>query len=84
MKFLDHDKFLHFGAGFLISWLAGIACLYLGWPLLVSFWLVLAAGLAKEIRDEIVYGGADFWDFAATAFGGMAANMILLIIKSWS
>lgn len=61
IKYLSHDKLLHFFLGFFIY---AIASLFLSD--LLTFILVFAIAVAKEIRDEIAYKGADIEDVIYT------------------
>lgn len=70
------DKQLHLAGGALITLLVGV---HTGdWHL--GFYAGVAAGAAKEVLDEITYGGADWKDFAFTvlgaAFGSVTAALI--------
>jgi len=59
------DKALHFLAGMMICLITSI--FLTEW---ISFVLVCFAGLAKEIRDQIVYNGFDKYDLIVTVSGG--------------
>jgi len=40
-------------------------------------WLVLLAGIGKEIYDSFSGGIVDFWDIVATVAGGLIAWLIV-------
>ena len=60
------DKLLHFLAGAAVAF----GCALIFGPV-AGILAGAAAGIAKEIRDEIVYGGADLRDLLATCGGAM-------------
>jgi hypothetical protein len=60
------DKMLHFTAGMIIFLIASVFL-----PVWLAVCMVVLAGLAKEVRDKISYGGFDWIDFAATIAGGI-------------
>jgi uncharacterized membrane protein len=70
------DKVLHFSAGMIICLIASIFL-----PLWMSFVLVLAAGIGKETRDQIVYRGWDWLDLLATISGGTFVLLCLIFNK---
>jgi hypothetical protein len=72
---LPADKKAHLVCGFLISLIVGL----LDVPL-TGFWLGTAAAVAKEVRDELVYGGFDYKDLAVTEIGVLLAYLILIIL----
>ena len=67
------DKKKHFIAGFAVAFIAGFVSIWLSVVLLIS------VAIGKEIRDEIVYGGFSFLDFAYTILGGLLAVLIHFI-----
>jgi len=72
---IAYDKRLHFIAGFVIAVIAQV--LFGGdWGILAG----ISAGIAKEIKDEITYGGADWWDLAATVAGSLFGLSLLRLL----
>jgi hypothetical protein len=71
---LHFDKVLHFTVGMLI--MLGVAIFFPAW---VAFLAVCAAALLKEVRDEIVYRGADWRDLVITIAGGLLVWICLLV-----
>ena len=70
---MPYDKKLHFIAGLCITCAAVLLyCLCYG---IVNLWLGLGcgvvAGVAKEIKDEITYGGFDYLDMLYTWAGSL-------------
>lgn len=63
---MEYDKKLHLLAGFLI--MAGCSFFMSAEE---ALYLSFLAGLAKEVRDEYVYGGLDFKDMLSTWLGGL-------------
>lgn len=70
-----NDKVLHFLAGMTISLLIG----FLFWNPVIGFTIASALGLAKEVKDEVTYGGFDAVDLLATAFGGFTGALIFIL-----
>lgn len=66
---MGKDKLLHFVAGFSVA----LVFSALFGPV-IGTCAGVSAGILKEIYDEIAYGGADFWDMAATVAGALAAS----------
>ena len=66
-----NDKVLHFVAGGVIAF----GCALIFGPV-AGILAGAAAGILKEIRDEIVYGGADWRDLLATCAGAMVGVAI--------
>tara|TARA_R110000751_G_scaffold292927_2_gene400377 strand:- start:35 stop:376 length:342 start_codon:yes stop_codon:yes gene_type:complete len=80
------DKKLHFFAGFVIGATAN-SITYKATnnektAFIVGMGLSFGAGLAKEIRDEIVYGGFDSMDLLYTTLGGLSINVPTYAITS--
>lgn len=67
------DKYLHFIAGLLI---AAFANYVMGWGACIA--PVVVAAIAKEVVDEIRYGGADLADFGFTVAGGAVIQLLCL------
>jgi hypothetical protein len=61
----NSDKVWHFTGGMIICLVCSVFL-----PAWMAFSLAAVAGVAKEIRDEISYGGFDWIDLAATVAGG--------------
>lgn len=71
---ISADKALHFIAGMLV--VGVVATIF---PC-VANWAVVAAivaGVGKEIRDEIAYGGFDWKDLMATIVGGAVMQIFI-------
>ena len=68
------DKWLHFFAGFIIAAFCCIA-LHIEW----AFIPALFAGFAKEFFDAWTTDKWDWWDFVATAIGGLVVSSFQLI-----
>lgn len=58
------DKILHFAAGLIIA-------VAVGWIVAPMAGLLagMAAGVLKEVRDELAYGGSDLRDLLVTCVG---------------
>jgi hypothetical protein len=71
---IPSDKALHFIAGLLVVALAATTL-----PSVANWAIVFAlvAGVGKEIRDQIVYGGFDWKDLVATIAGGAVMQMFI-------
>lgn len=65
------DKLLHFAAGAIIAFPATLAVGEV-WGIAIAVF----AGVAKEIRDELAYGGADLGDLLATVAGGLVGMAV--------
>lgn len=80
MKIIDQlfaiplDKQAHFWSGLALT-LALALFFGPGWALVGC----LAAGLAKELRDQFSHGQPDLWDFLATALGGSVAVLLYVL-----
>lgn len=68
------DKALHLIAGMLV--VAVVATIF---PCMAEWSVVVAivAGVGKEIRDEVVYGGFDWEDLATTIVGGFIMQIFI-------
>lgn len=70
------DKALHFIAGLLVvAFVATIIPCIANWAIIFA----IIAGLGKEIRDELVYGGFDWKDLVATVLGGVVMQVFVWI-----
>ncbi len=72
---IPRDKVLHFAAGLII----GISALFLPWYLSAA--AVIIAGIGKEIKDQIVYGGFDIYDLLFTIAGGVVSVGLIEVFK---
>lgn len=74
---IPYDKLLHFVAGMLIT-----ACVAI-FPGMenIAFVGAIVAGIAKEVRDKITYGGYDWKDLAATIAGGVIMQLFIWLIN---
>lgn len=71
------DKALHFIAGLLVvAFVATIIPCIDNWAIIFA----IIAGISKEIRDELVYGGFDWQDLVATILGGLAMQVFIWIV----
>ena len=79
---MAYDKKLHFIAGLCIAGIAMILGYYICG--IVNLWFGLffgvLAGLLKEVKDEITYGGFDKYDMYATWAGSLLGAGMLYII----
>lgn len=73
---IPSDKMLHFIAGMLIT--AFVAVITPRFAPLAAVVAVIA-GFAKEIRDEIAYGGVDWYDLLATVLGGVVMQVLIFL-----
>lgn len=71
---IPSDKMLHFIAGLMITAFVAVVTPRFA-PLAVT--VAVIAGLAKELRDEIAYGGFDWNDLLATILGGVAMQVFI-------
>lgn len=70
------DKALHFIAGMLVVvFVATIIPCIANWAIIFA----IIAGIGKEIRDELVYGGFDWYDLLATVLGGVVMQVFIWI-----
>lgn len=67
IKYVPHDKCLHFIVGFFL----GLLTLHFFLPL-VAISIVTLGAIAKEIRDEIKYKGFDLVDIIYTVIPVLA------------
>ena len=79
---MPNDKKLHLLAGICITCIAILLCyLYYG---TVNIWLGLgcgmAAGVAKEVKDQITYGGFDYLDMLYTWAGSLLGAGLVYIL----
>lgn len=79
---MAYDKKLHFIAGLCISVVSMLLCFYYNGT--TNLWLGLgcgmAAGVAKEIKDEITYGGFDYLDMLYTWAGSLLGAGLVYIL----
>lgn len=73
---MPYDKKLHMLCGFLIVIIGSFFH-----SALFGFLLCVAAGIAKECYDDIIYNGFDWKDAIATLCGGLIAVALLEVIK---
>lgn len=73
---IPSDKMLHFVAGMLITAIVAVVI-----PRFASLAVTVAviAGFAKEVRDEIAYGGFDWKDLLATVLGGAVMQVFIFL-----
>ena len=79
MAKIPYDKKLHFLAGAIIALIAIVVTSNFRIGLAAGF----IAGVAKEIYDQITYGGFDIEDMIATWLGCLCAVGILFINLVW-
>jgi len=72
------DKKLHFVAGFIIAAFFGLA---LGMKAVIV--PAIFAGFIKEFFDLWTTNKWEWWDFAATCFGGLLAQGFVLLNMWW-
>lgn len=75
---IPSDKKLHFAAGYGIASFFGLA---LGMEIVIV--PAIFAGLIKEFFDKWTTDTWEWWDFAATAFGGLLAQLFVLLHMWW-
>ena len=81
---MAYDKKLHFIAGLCISVVAMLLYFYYYGTVnvLLGFGGGMVAGVAKEIKDEIAYGGFDKYDMLATWAGSLlGAGLIYILLQ---
>ncbi len=86
-KIIGKDKGCHFIAGFIIALLPilfGLSFSVFGVlitspTIAISFGVV--AGVGKEVRDFLSYGGFDFFDMFATIIGSVAFLFLYVIFS---
>ena len=71
---IPSDKMLHFIAGMLITAIVAVIVPRFA-PIAMS--VAVVAGFAKELRDEIAYGGFDWKDLLATILGGVVMQIFI-------
>lgn len=71
---IPSDKMLHFIAGLLITAIVAVLVPRFA-PIAMT--VAVVAGFAKEIRDEIAYGGFDWKDLLATILGGVVMQIFI-------
>lgn len=71
------DKMMHFIAGMLITAIVAVIVPRFA-PIAMT--VAVVAGFAKEIRDEITYGGFDWEDLLATVLGGVVMQIIIYLM----
>ena len=80
---MPYDKKLHFLAGLYITCVAIILCYCIYG--IVNLWFGLffgvLAGLLKEVKDEITYGGFDYVDMLVTWLGAIAGAGLVYVIS---
>lgn len=75
---IPSDKMLHFIAGMMITAFVAVITPRFA-PLAVT--VAVIAGFAKEVRDEIAYGGFDWRDLLATVTGGIIMQGFIWITQ---
>ena len=81
---MAYDKKLHFIAGLCISVAAMLLYFYCYGTVNVLFGVGggMVAGVAKEVKDEITYGGFDELDMYATWAGSLlGAGLIYILLQ---
>ena len=81
---MAYDKILHFFAGLCISVVAMLLYFYYYGTVNVLLGVGggMVAGVAKEIKDEIAYGGFDKYDMLATWLGAtVGAGLVCILLK---
>ena len=81
---MAYDKKLHFIAGLCISVVAMLLHFYYYGTVNVLLGVGggMVAGVAKEIKDEIAYGGFDKYDMLATWLGAtVGAGLVYMLLK---
>lgn len=72
------DKKLHFAAGFVIAAFFAITL-----DMKFCVWPVLFFAFGKEFFDKWTTGVWEWWDFAATMFGGFVPQIFVLLNMWW-
>lgn len=81
---MAYDKKLHFLAGLCISVAAMLLYFYYYGTVnvLLGIGCGMVAGVAKEVKDEISYGGFDKYDMYATWAGSLlGAGLVYMLLK---
>ena len=73
---IPSDKMLHFIVGMLIT---AIAAVIVPRFTPIAMTVAVVAGFAKELRDEIAYGGFDWYDLLATVLGGVVMQVLIFL-----
>ena len=73
---IPSDKMLHFIAGLMITAFVAVIVPRFA-PIAMS--VAVVAGFAKELRDEIAYGGFDWKDLLATVLGGVVMQCFIFL-----
>lgn len=73
---IPSDKMLHFIAGMLIT---AIVAVIVPRFTPIAMTVAVVAGFAKELRDEIVYRGFDWYDLLATVLGGVVMQVFVFL-----
>lgn len=68
------DRLLHFIAGMIIT---AVVAIVLPKAAPLAFIMAFVAGFAKEVFDEINYGGFDYVDMLYTFVGGVVMQIII-------
>lgn len=67
---------LHFIAGLMITAFVAVIVPQFA-PIAMT--VTVIAGFAKELRDEIAYGGFDRYDLLATVLGGVVMQVLIFL-----
>ena len=80
---MAQDEKLHFLAGLCITCVAIILCycIYGIVNLWVGLFFGVLAGLLKEVKDQITYGGFDYVDMLVTWLGAIAGAGLVYVIS---
>jgi hypothetical protein len=84
MKNIGKDKWLHFYAGLVISLLVLIGMYFRGGEYqMYGFFVATIVGAFKELYWDLYKenGTSEFEDFLFTLFGGIAGEVLFLLIK---
>jgi hypothetical protein len=73
---IPSDKMLHFIVGMLITAIVAVIVPRFA-PIAMT--VAVVAGFAKELRDEIAYGGFDWKDLLSTILGGVVMQVFIWI-----
>jgi hypothetical protein len=73
---IPSDKMLHFIVGMLIT---AIVAVLVPRFTPIAMTVAVVAGFAKELRDEITYGGFDWKDLLATVLGGVVMQVLIFL-----
>ena len=71
---IPFDKKLHFVAGFIATLLVSTLLTNIRAGIIAG----VLIGIAKEVYDQITYGGFDYQDMLATWFGSAIAGLLYL------